>query len=726
MIPPPKKVAPATQEATTLPPRSEHESELDIQTGVPVQDRQEGSSSSQERAVPWDFLSPPQEPGELGRLGPYRIVKVLGIGGMGVVFHAQDSDLQRAVAVKAMLPQQSASPAARKRFLREARAAAALKHDHIVTIYHVGEDRSTPFLAMEFLEGESLDHRLHREPCLPLDQVLHIGAQIARALDAAHARQLIHRDIKPGNVFLESVVGGAAPGAKDLPATDHGPRTRDFRVKILDFGLARTGGDPVLLTQEGAIVGTPAYMAPEQASGQPVDHRCDLFSLGCVLYRMCTGVLPFKRPDTVSTLVAIATEQPSSPREHNPAVPAALADLIMHLLAKKPEQRPPSAGAVAEALEAIARNEPPTLTWAPERRGPKVRLPWRLRWIHGLAAAAVLGAILIYLAVFHHSPPETGKDTDVDPGTKHSLLEWEADPHYVHAIAVLPDGRHAVAAGGSGEIRLWDLEKGAAIGSFQGHESWVSSLALSPDGRYLLSGSNDRTVRLWDVASRKQIRRFLGHTDTVWSVAFAPNGRRVVSGGADRTARVWDSWTGVELLRFTKHASNVWCVGVAPDGKRVLSSSGGSFNAVEGGWIKGDDNIICLWELDTGRELHRLTGHTNWVIHAAFSPDGDQVLSASGDRSVRLWDARDGRELGRLEGHTDGVHHVAFSTDGRRALSTSHDRSVRVWDVSSRRELRRLDGHSKVVYTASFVADGRRALSGGLDKRLRFSAPSHM
>ncbi|HTU92477.1 MAG TPA: protein kinase, partial [Gemmataceae bacterium] len=298
--------------------------------------------SSKEREL-CSFLAPSQAADELGRLGPYRVLKVLGAGGMGVVFRAEDPSLQRMVALKAMLPGLAENDGLRQRFLREARLAASLKHDHVVTIHQVGEDRGAPFLAMEFLEGESLEDRLKREGKLPLAEVLRIGREIADGLQAAHERSLIHRDIKPGNIWLEKLPG------------ERGVSTSRYRVKILDFGLARSSSDDIHLTQSGAIVGTPAYMSPEQARGEKVDSRCDLYSLGCVLYRLCTGELPFKGDSAMSMLLALAIEQPKSPREVNPDVPPPLADLILRLLAKDPAQRPASAAIVAEDLQALER-----------------------------------------------------------------------------------------------------------------------------------------------------------------------------------------------------------------------------------------------------------------------------------------------------------------------------------------------------------------------------------
>jgi serine/threonine protein kinase len=252
---------------------------------------------------------------------------------MGVVYQALDPQLERLVALKAMLPALAASATARQRFLREARALAAIQHDHVVTVYSVGEDRAIPYLAMAFLAGESLEARLKREGRLPVPEVLRVGREIAEGLCAIHERGLIHRDVKPANLWLEAPSG---------------------RVKILDFGLARAAQGEPQLTQTGAIVGSPAFMAPEQANRLPaLDHRCDLFSLGCVLYLAATGALAFEGDDVLSLLLAIGTAEPPPPRERCKEVPPALSDLVMRLLAKKPDGRPGGARDVIEAIRGI-------------------------------------------------------------------------------------------------------------------------------------------------------------------------------------------------------------------------------------------------------------------------------------------------------------------------------------------------------------------------------------
>ncbi len=306
----------------------------------------------------FDFLAPPEGPGEIGRLGPYRVTGPIGAGGMGIVFRAEDPILGRPVALKVMKRSLSAGAAARRRFLREAQAIAALEHDHVVAIYQAGEDRGVLFLAMPLLQGETLADRLRHEGVLPLPEALRVAREVAEGLDAAHRRGLVHRDIKPANLWLE---GGRG------------------RVKILDFGLSRSLEPEADLSQSGQIAGTPHYMSPEQASGGPVTPLCDLFSLGCVLYHMTTGRVPFDGPDTLAVLTALAVATPEPPDRLNPGLPPVASALITSLLARDASARPGSARAVVEAIEAIERAPSPAAT--PRRRRPAI----------GLALLVVLG-----------------------------------------------------------------------------------------------------------------------------------------------------------------------------------------------------------------------------------------------------------------------------------------------------------------------------------------------
>ena len=269
-------------------------------------------------------------------LGGFRIVRELGRGGMGAVFEATDSALGRKVALKVMLPEVAVHPQARERFLREARAAARVEHESIVPIYQIGEANGMPYITMPLLAGESLDTRLKPKNPLPLGDLILVGRQVAEGLAAAHAGGLIHRDIKPSNIWLDLNANGSVR-----------------RVRILDFGLARAPGDAVL-TGAGDILGTPAYMSVEQARGQLVDFRTDLYSLGVVLYQAATGHRPFDGGTAYAVLAALAVQTPLAPAQVNPAVPSALSVLIVKLMNKTPAGRPQSARAVIEELARIA------------------------------------------------------------------------------------------------------------------------------------------------------------------------------------------------------------------------------------------------------------------------------------------------------------------------------------------------------------------------------------
>jgi serine/threonine protein kinase len=298
------------------------------------------------------FLRPAQAPDELGRLAGFRILEILGRGGMGLVFRAEDVQLRRQVALKVIKPEHAADSDYRERFLREARAAARLHHDHVMPVHQIGEDNGVLFLAMPLLNGETLEDRLRRGGRLPAAEILRIGREAAEGLAAAHMAGVIHRDIKPSNIWLEE-------------GTD--------RVKLLDFGLARFAEGQESVTTAGGVLGTPPYMSPEQADGRALDARSDLFSLGSVLYRMATGRQPFTRDSVPSTLRAVVDHHPTAPHEIAPGLSKPLSNLILHLLAKSPEQRPASAAAVAAALRAIEKagetateEEAPTLR---RRRG---------------------------------------------------------------------------------------------------------------------------------------------------------------------------------------------------------------------------------------------------------------------------------------------------------------------------------------------------------------------
>jgi serine/threonine protein kinase len=323
------------------------------------------------------FLSPPEQPDEIGRLGEYRVLEVLGVGGMGIVFKAEDPTLRRLIALKVMRPAMAARRFAKDRFLREAASTAAIEHEHIVAIHRVGACGNLAFIAMQFLRGESLRARLQREGKFDQREVLRIGRQVADGLAAAHQSGLVHRDVKPDNIWLEEETG---------------------RVKILDFGLARAMDDDPGWTQSGIVLGTPRYMAPEQVLGEDLDPRCDLFSLGSVLYRLAAGKAPFGGNNLASALLAVSQANPPPLATLCPDLDPALSRLIMQLLSRDREQRPRSAAEVSLALQEIEKQRgagsAKTATGSPDPAPSALWPARRTFFVIGGAAFLAFGCML--------------------------------------------------------------------------------------------------------------------------------------------------------------------------------------------------------------------------------------------------------------------------------------------------------------------------------------------
>lgn len=333
------------------------------------------ASASVEVAQVLGLLNPTDDPRMLGRLGGYEISGVIGSGGMGIVLKAFDGPLDRTVAMKVLAPRLASSGAARRRFAREAKAAATVLHPNVIVIHSVQNDGPLPFLVMPYIRGESLQRRLDRQGPLQSEEILRIGQQVASGLAAAHEQGLVHRDIKPANILLEDGVE---------------------RVTLTDFGLARAVDD-ASMTRSGVIAGTPQYMSPEQARGENVDARSDLFSLGSVMYAMCTGRPPFRAETSFGILRRITDTEPRPIREVNPNIPEWLDRIIQRLLAKSLDDRIQTASHVAKLLEqCLAHVQQPTIIELPEECRPVVRdAKFSLESWRGRAAMIVIGSLAV-------------------------------------------------------------------------------------------------------------------------------------------------------------------------------------------------------------------------------------------------------------------------------------------------------------------------------------------
>ena len=701
------------------------------------------------------FLAASTEAGSIGRLGHYEILEVVGSGGFGVVLKAQDEKLQRIVAIKTLAESLAASATARKRFVREAQAAAAVRHDNVVGIYAVEEEGPVPYLVMELVDGISLAEKLQQEGPLELKEVLRIGMQVAAGLAAAHKQGLVHRDVKPANILLENSVQ---------------------RVKITDFSLARAVDD-ASLTGTGLIAGTPSYMSPEQARGDFVDHRSDLFSLGSVLYAMCTGHAPFRGSTTLGVVKRVCEEQAPSIREHHPEIPDWLYALVTKLHAKDPAQRFQSAQEVAELLgRRLAEVQYPSLTLpAGDQPAAVPRIAPRRVW---MTAAVVLLCLAAGLGLTEAGGVTHFTATVLRVVTAEGTPVNQNDDQKAKAILDRPirsESANAVKEKLPQATETASTQVAQELRRFDGHEAVVWSVAFSPDGSRALSGSggqfrngrsslgSDFTVRLWDVASGQQLHSFAGHQHHVQSVAFTPDGSQVVGagkiwawrkwnvgtgqevasfrgapappffhltlsddatrllsfGGKDKVLRLWEVNASAERWKVEGLPEDVSAAAFSRDGRYAATAGGGRFDTVTFQVKPGVDYSIRLWDVASGKEELRLRGHAAFVRGLAFLPDGRRLLSAGADNVLRLWDLQTQEELRVYPGHARGINAIAVSPDGRWVLSGSGDTTVRLWNIETGQELCRYEGHTGEVRAVAISPDQRHALSGGYDETVR-------
>jgi serine/threonine protein kinase len=621
-----------------------------------------------------DFLSPPAEPGQLGMLDHFAITGIVGRGGMGLVLRGFDTYLHRDVAVKVLDPALAQDENAQHRFCRESRAAASITHEHVVAVHHVAEQESAelPYLVMQLIDGESLDDRLGREGRLELKEVVRIGKEIAEGLQAAHQKGLIHRDVKPGNVLLERGTG---------------------RVKLTDFGLARAAED-VRLTRSGQVAGTPLYMAPEQARGEEVDARCDLFSLGVVLYELCTGQTPFEAKTPLAVLKRLTEERHRPVREVNPDVPEWLAGVIDRLLAKSPADRFQSAREVAAVLDhfwSALKTSSDVLPVCPKKR--------RRRLVQALVIVAAVATGALATAAGLQLWRGRGSEAGTPEASTPPLAVLRGNSGTVWGVAFSPDDRTLAMGIEDGTVKLWDLDTKSVRATLTGHRAATWTASFNRAGTLLVTSSDDNTARVWDLEANRTVKT-LTTTAAARVAVFARDGASVYTGDRGGSVRVW-SLPGGEPLRTWQHSGAVYALVLSPDGKTVATA--------------GTDRVVRLWDAATGQERLSLNGHAGPVYGLAYSPDGKVLASAGWDGSIRLWDAGSGDRLWVLKGHAGDIWAIDFAPDGKTLASAGQDGTVRIWDAGTGRQLAALRGHDTTVHSVVFSRDGSRLASGGRD-----------
>jgi WD40 repeat protein/serine/threonine protein kinase/TPR repeat protein len=704
-------------------------------------------------------MAPPASDARLvgKQFGPYRVLELLGEGGMGSVWLAERVDglFTRRVALKLVHPALMGRVMG-ERVTREREILASLNHPNIAQLLDAGfAHDGQPYLALEYVAGTQITTYCD-ERGLSIAARLQLFRQVLSAVQYAHIHLVIHRDLKPSNILV----------------------TADGQVRLLDFGIAKllTKGEAreTDLTLMGGRALTPDYAAPEQMTGAPITTAADVYALGVMLYELLTGERPYKlKRDSRGALEeAILQADPAAPSRAALSEAAAAArgttskklartlrgdldTIVFKALKKSPGERYSTAESFGEDIARHLRGEA-VLAQRDTAAYRTIKFA-RRHWIAisvvsaliltlaaGLAAttyeatvaaaqrdaalqaqlrsltqtadarfrdADVPGAMSIILEVLPHQgvsheyTPEALSVFQQSRAADGQILAITGHTDVVEAAAFSPDARLIVTASDDKTARIWDSATGLELLQLRGHTNRVPTAAFSPDGKRIVTASLDKTARIWDVATGKEISQLSGHTGGVWSAAFSPDGQRVVTASSDKTARIWDAGTGRELVQLTGHTQRLWSAAFSPDGRSIVTAS--------------FDKSARTWDAATGRQLLMIVGHTDLVATAAYSPDGKRIVTASLDQTARIWDAATGQQLLLLNGYKERVLSAAFSPDGTQIVTASYDKTARTWDSTTGKQMLLLSGHTGRVNCAAFSPDGKRIVTASYDKTAR-------
>ncbi|MBA4066386.1 MAG: hypothetical protein C0501_22265 [Isosphaera sp.] len=718
-------------------------------------------SGGADRTLPPDGAPPPG-----AAFGEYDLLGFVGYGGMGVVYRARHRVLKRVVALKLILAGRHARPADRERFRVEAEAAARLSHPGIVQVYEVGEHDGLPYLAMEFCPGGSLAAHLRAGAVTPAEAA-RIVAELAAAVQAAHDGDVVHRDLKPGNVL----------------------RTADGRWKVADFGLAKLLDAPEPLTGTNAVLGSPPYMSPEQADGRShlVGRPSDVYSLGAVLFELLTGRPPFRGETPSETVRMVLHDAPPAPRRLNRAVPRDLQTICLRCLEKSPARRFATAADLADDLGRF-------LTGRPPRSRPVGPLGRARRWCGRnpvpTAAAAVVSVValvafvLIYqsrdralglagrnaalaerneqiaadqeqlarvngnLAAAQKAEAENARREKRAAEREATLLAYRQGQDLCEkgdvARGLVALG-HGLALADQAEapdladlirrnLGVWHAHLNA-LDDVWPHPTGVAAVAVSPDGTRVATADWAKNVRVRDAATGEAVAGPVTAENWVTGLAFSPDGKTLLAVAHDRVVLI-DPVSGKPVGElFEKDGGLISAAAFRPDGAAVVT--GGSAGKLRfwdvakrgptgaavpaRGWVRAvawspDGAVIACgyrtggvvaWDAKTREPRYSVGGSDEPVNAVAFSPDGRWLAVGGDDRAARVLDAGTGEAAGPPLAHTGRVTSVAFSPDGLTLVSGGTDRTARVWQVPGGAAVGQLLAHSEEVLGVAFGPDGR-------------------